>query len=131
LSSTGHWERKPQEENELEGVVEGEPVDSAKKTLKDRKECKDDPVCKPLRIVSFAGSEQSLQRVVSGKHEASEIGKKLTANVEEDEEEVGGDQSKEGVDLWDRGLLLEVDQSRVFGEFPVDLSDMPLSFVLE
>lgn len=72
--------------------------------------------CKPLGIISFADAEQSLQRVVTRKHESSKIRKELTANVEEDEEEVEGDQSEEAVHLGDRGLLLEVVQSRVFGE---------------
>ena len=42
----GHWEREPQEENKLEGVVEWEPVYSADETLNDGQEAEDNPVLK-------------------------------------------------------------------------------------
>lgn len=40
----------------------------------------------------------------------------MSTDVEEDEEEVGGSKSEEGVDLGDGGLLLQVVQDGVFGE---------------
>lgn len=45
LGTTGLRKSHPQDEDELEGVVEGEPVDSVDSTLEDGQECVDNPVC--------------------------------------------------------------------------------------
>jgi hypothetical protein len=71
---------------------------------------------KPLGIVSLADAEEGVKRVVARNHKASEVGKKLSAKVEEDEEEVKSNNAEESIDLWDGCLLLEVVQGRVFGQ---------------
>jgi hypothetical protein len=40
----------------------------------------------------------------------------LACDIEEHEREIKGDESEEGVDLRDRGLLLQVVQSRILGK---------------
>lgn len=42
--SPSNWECQPEDKDELEGVVEWEPVDSADSALKDSQEGKDYPV---------------------------------------------------------------------------------------
>lgn len=62
-----------------------------------------------------------MQRVVARDDEAGDVGQELAAEVEDDEEEVQGDKTNDGVDLGDRGLLLEVVESRVLGELRLSL----------
>ena len=69
-----------------------------------------------MGIISFAGTEQSFEGVVSRNDKASKVCEELPAEVEEDEEEVGRDNTEEGVDLGDRSLLLEVVQKWILGE---------------
>lgn len=84
LGATGLRESHPQDENELEGVVEGEPVDSVDSTLEHRQECVDDPVCQPLGIINLARAEQSFQGIISWDKKTGKVYKKLASNVEED-----------------------------------------------
>lgn len=62
----------------------------------------------PLGIIGLAGREDSFKGIVSGEDETSKVGKDLTSKVEENEEEVEADNTKNGVDLGDGRLLLEV-----------------------
>lgn len=72
-----------------------------------------------MGIVHLGDGEQSLQRVVARDDEAGDVGQELATEVEDDEEEVQGDKTNDGVDLGDRGLLLEVVESRVLGELRI------------
>lgn len=74
-----------------------------------------------MSVVHLGCGEQSLQRVVARDDEAGNVGQELAAEVEDDEEEVQGDKTNDGVDLGDRGLLLEVVESRVLGELRLSL----------
>lgn len=74
-----------------------------------------------MGVVHLGCGEQSLQRVVARDDEAGDVGQELAAEVEDDEEEVQGDKTNDGVDLGDRGLLLEVVESRVLGELRLSL----------
>lgn len=67
-----------------------------------------------LSVVGFAGAEQRVQRVVARNDESCKVHEEFASNVEEDEEEVDPGKAEEGIDLWYRGLLLEIVQSRVF-----------------
>lgn len=69
---------------------------------------------KPLCIIGFADTEQSLERIITRNDESGKIGKQLSSDVEKYEEKVGCEQAKEGVHLRYRCLLLEVIQNRVF-----------------
>jgi len=131
LGAVGEWKSEPEDKDELESVVEWEPIDGVDGTFKDSKESKDNPVCEPLSIVSLVNAEQGFQRVISRNHKSSNIGKELASNVEEDEEEVGCDNTEEDVDLGNIGLLLEVVEDRILGKFLINLGDVALSFVLE
>lgn len=46
---------------------------------------------KPLSIVRLAHAEQGFERVVTGDHKSSNIGKELASDVEENEKEVESD----------------------------------------
>jgi len=131
LGSIGHGEGHPQDQDELEHIVEGEPVDGIDDTLKNREEGVDNPVCQPLGVINLGGTEQCLQRVVSRNHESSKVDEEFAADVKEDKEEVETDQAEEGIDLGDAGLFLEVVEDRVLGELLIDLRDLVLGFILE
>jgi len=131
LGSTSDWECEPKNKNELECVVEWEPVNGVDGALEDGEESKDNPVGKPLSVIGFADTEQCLQRIIPWDHEPSNICQKLPGDIKEDKGEVQGDQSEKGVDLRDGGLFLQVVQSWVLGKLLINLSDVALRFVLE
>ena len=99
-NSPSDWECKPEDEDELECVVEGEPVHGGDQALKYSQERKHNPVLqklsvsilhrgqrayrKPLCVISLAGAEQCLEGVVTGDHESSKVDEKLASDVEED-----------------------------------------------
>ena len=133
LGSTGLWKSEPEGEEELEGVVEWEPVDGVDEGLENGKEAEYDPILElglvkpfpedkgktygqPLGIINLAGREEGVQRVVCWDDERSEIGEESSTEVEEDEEEVESHNTEDRVDLWNRGLLLEVIEDRVARE---------------
>jgi len=131
LGTTSDWECEPKNQDELECVVEWEPIDSVNGTLKNGQESKDNPIGKPLGIIRLANAEQGLERVVSRNHESSNVCKELAADVEENEEEIGCDQSEEGVDFRDRGLFLQVVQGGILRKLLINLVNVALGFVLE
>lgn len=71
-----------------------------------------------MRVIGFVRREESGHGVVSRQHKASKVGEELTAQVEDNKEEVEGAQADHAVDLGDRGLLLQVVESRVLGQLP-------------
>jgi hypothetical protein len=121
---------QPQEENKLESVVEGEPVDNADEALNDSEERKDNPVGKPLSVVRLVGTEESGKGEVSREDEARNVGQELAAEVEDDQKEVERAQAEHAIGLGDRGLLLEVVEHRVLGELFIDLRNKVLDAVL-
>jgi len=131
LCTAEYWESEPQSKDKLEGVVEWEPVDGIDGALKQSQEGKNDPVSQPLCIIGLGCAEQSLKGVVPRNSESSEIGQELSCNVEEDEEEVCSNDTKEGICLGDTGLPLEVGEGRVFRQLFVDLGDVVLGTILE
>jgi len=131
LGPIGHGKSHPQNQDELEHVVEGEPVDGIDHALQDGEEGIDNPVCQPLCVIHLVSTEQCFQRVVSRNDESCKVDKELAPDVEEDEEEVEGDKAQEGIGLGDIGLLFEVVERWIFGELLVDLGDLVLRFILE
>jgi len=131
LSSIGLGEGHPKDEDELEGVVEWEPVDSIDHALEDGEEGVNDPVGQPLRIIGFACGEERLKRIVSRNDEPSKIHEEFASDIEKDQEEVEANEAEEGIDLGDGGLLLEVIEGRVFGQLLINLGDLMLSSILE
>lgn len=73
-----------------------------------------------LSVIDLACAEQSIQRVIPGDDESSDIDKELPRNVEEYEEEVDRGESQKGVHLGDRCLLFKVVEHRVLGKLYVD-----------
>jgi len=131
LSSTSHWEGHPEDEHELENVVEWEPVDGVDNALNHCEESIDNPVGQPLCVINLACTEQCLKGVIARNDESRKVDQELAANVEENQEEVETDESEEGINLWDGGLLLKVVEGRILGKFLIDLGDLVLGFVLE
>jgi len=74
LRTTSLRKSKPKDDDELEGVVEGEPVNGIDSTFKDSEECEDNPVCKPLGIVALPDAEERLEGVVARNHKSSKVG---------------------------------------------------------
>ena len=137
----GLRESHPHDEDELEGVVEWEPVGGVDHGFDDGGEGVYDPVLpicsqyrahcmlsgfsvevdaygKPLRIIRLASREDGLHGPVGREGEASGIDEELAGDVEEDEEEVEGTKTEHDVDLGDGGLRFEVVERRVLGELP-------------
>jgi len=131
LRAAGLGKSHPEDQDELEGVVEGEPIHSVDGTLKDGQEGVDDPVRQPLSIIDLAGAEQGRQRVITRNDEAGDVDEESASNVEEDQEEVEGSETKDDVDLGNRGLLLEVVEGGVFGQLLVELRHVVLGTLLD
>jgi len=131
LGTISDGEGHPEDQDELEYIVEGEPVDSIDQALKDGEEGIDDPVCQPLSVIDLASTEECIQRIVSWDYETGKVDQKFASNVKEDEEEVESDESEEGIDFGDTGLFLEVVEDGVFRKLLVELRDLVLSLILE
>ncbi len=84
-----------------------------------------------MGIIRFVDAEQGLKGIVPGNDETSNICKELTTDIEKDEGEVGCDQSEKGIDLGNRGLLLEVVQSRILGKLVTEVVSIRFYQVLE
>ena len=69
-----------------------------------------------LGVIDLAGTEQGVERIIAGDDETGNIDQELACDVEEDEEEVEGPETQDGVDFGDRGLLLKVVEGGVFGQ---------------
>jgi hypothetical protein len=69
-----------------------------------------------LSVIGLGSGEQSVQGVVAGDDESSNVNEELAGNVEEDEEEVEAGETEDSVGLGDRGLLLEVVEGGVLGK---------------
>lgn len=69
-----------------------------------------------LGVIRAARGEEGLERVVAGQEETGKVDEELASDVEEDQEEVNSDQAKDGVDLGDGGLSLQVVEHRVLGQ---------------
>ena len=69
-----------------------------------------------LCIICAARRKKCFQRIVSWNDESSNIHKEFATNVEEDEEKVNADETKEGIDFRDGCLLLEVVEDGVLGK---------------
>jgi len=130
LGSSSLREGHPEDEDELEGVVEWEPVDGADSAFKDCQEGINDPVSEPLSIVDLASTEKCIERVVAGDDEASNVDKELASDVKENEEEVEAGETEYSVDFGDGGRLLKVVEGGVFGQLLVELRQRLLGSLL-
>jgi len=131
LSAIGLGQCHPENEDKLEGIVEGEPVHGADRALKDVQEGIDNPIRQPLGIVNAAAGEQSIQGVVCRDDEANGVHKELGSNVEENEEEVQCAKSEDNVDLGYVGVGLKIIEKFVFPELLIKLRNGVLSTVLQ
>jgi hypothetical protein len=129
----GERKSQPEDKNEFECIVKWEPVYGIHDRLEDGEKGKDYPVLlivsndfntcdwtitnsEPLSVISAAGGEKSFEGVVSWNHESSKVGQELTSNVEEDKEEIRGNETENSVRFWDRSLPFEVIDHRILGE---------------
>lgn len=65
MNLPGLRERHPQNEDKLEGIVEGKPVDSIHSALKDGQKGIDNPVLTAVNIERLAWHSQSSQLTVN------------------------------------------------------------------
>jgi len=130
LSTASLGKSHPGDKDELEGVVEGEPVNGVDRALENGQERVNYPVRQPLSIIASAGAEQRIERVVGWQDEAGNVDQELAGNVEEDEEEIESSKAKDGIDLGNRGLLLKILEHRILGQLLIELRNMLLSFIL-
>lgn len=131
LGTVGLGKRHPEDQDELEDVVEGEPVSGADGTLNDGQESVDNPVRQPLSVIGGTGSEESLKRVVTGNQETGKVDEELASDVEENQEEVDANQTQDRIDLGDVGLALQVVKNGVLRELLVELRNGVLGTVLD
>lgn len=124
-------ERHPENKDELEDVVKGEPVRGVDGTLNDSQKSVHNPVSQPLSIISRTRGKQGMKRIVTRNQETGEINQEFTRNVEEDKEEIDSNKTEDGVDLGDRGLSFEVVEEGVFGELLVKLRNLVLRTILK
>jgi hypothetical protein len=78
-----------------------------------------------LCIINLARTEQRIEGIISGDEETSKVDKERAGDVEEYQEEVEAEETKDDVNLGDRGLLLEVVQGRILGELERFVSPRP------
>lgn len=130
LGTTEGGEREPEEEDKLESEVEGEPVDNANKALDNGEEREDNPVGEPLSVIGGVRGEESVEGVVARDDEPGNVGQQLTAQVEDDQEEIQGAQADGSVSLGETGGLLEVGDGRVLGELSVKSANILLHTIL-
>lgn len=69
-----------------------------------------------MRVIVPAGRKESGHRIVARKNESREVGEQLTAQVEDDKEEVEGTEANDSIGLGDASRLFEVIQGGVFGQ---------------
>lgn len=108
LSAVELGKRHPENKDELEDVVEREPVRGVDSALNNGQEGKNHPVSQPLSIISSTRSKQCLKRVITGDQESRKIHQEFSSDIEEDEEKVYSNQAEDGVDLGHGGLAFEV-----------------------
>ena len=72
------------DEDELESVVEWEPIGGIDDRFDDGQEGVDDPVGKPLSVIGFPHGEDCLHRPVGWEREAGGVDEELAGDVEED-----------------------------------------------
>lgn len=131
LSAVELGQRHPQNKDELEDIVKWEPVGGIESTFNNGEESIYHPVSQPLSIIRCSRSKQRMKRVIPGNQESRKVNKELAGNVEEHKEEVDADETKNSVDLGDRGLAFEVVQKGVLGELLVKLRNLVLRTILK
>jgi hypothetical protein len=75
----------------------------------------------PLGVIDGAAGEQRVEGVVGRNDKANRVHKKLSSDVEEDQEEVQGAESEHDIDFGYIGIGLEVIEDFVFPELRRDL----------
>jgi len=88
LSSVKLGKTHPKDKNELEDVIEWEPIGSIDSTLNNGQEGINHPVRQPLNIICGASSEEGMEGVISRDKKAGKIDEELASNVEEHQEEI-------------------------------------------
>jgi hypothetical protein len=129
FSLLGLRKSEPEDKCKLEDVVEGEPVRGTDCALDDSEESVNNPVSQPLSVISLSSREEGVKGVVGGENEASEVDEQLTGNIKEDQEGVDTAQTKDNVDLGDRGLALKVVKDRVLGELYTEIDSLALVLI--
>lgn len=67
-----------------------------------------------LRIIDFACTKQSIQRIVSRDKKAGKVYEKLSGDIKEYQEEIDSDETEESIDFWHGRLFLKSIERRIF-----------------
>jgi hypothetical protein len=120
----GSGELEPEDEEGLEGIVEGEIVKdhSQGEGFKEIEEAENNPVGEPLDIVIVTGCLESLEREISWEEPSDEVRGRGSEGVDEDENRSDTDSTPDEEGLGDLSTLLKVVEDRVLGELFVELS---------
>jgi hypothetical protein len=121
ISSDTHassGELEPENENGLEGIVEGEVVEDHAdgKGLDEIEEAKDDPVRQPLDVITLFRGLEGAEAKVGGKSPADEVGGGRGEGVDKDEEGAEDGATEDEGRLGDLRAGLDVDKDRVARE---------------
>jgi len=132
LSTPRHRELQPEDEEGLDNVVPGKVVedDTEGEALEESEEPEDNPVGEPLDVILRAGCFKGLERQVSGKGPAHEVGHGACKGVEHVEEGYEGDTAENSISFWDLGALLESVEDGIFRELFVELIDIIAGLIL-
>lgn len=84
-----------------------------------------------LGVIYFTRAEECLKRVISRDHKAGQVDEELSSNVEEDKEEVETGKTQDSIDFGDAGLLFEIIEELILGQFLVELRHLVLCLILE
>lgn len=66
-----------------------------------------------LRIINFARTKQSIQRIVSRDKKAGKVYEKLSGDIKEYQEEIDSDEAEESIDFWYGRLFLKPIERRI------------------
>lgn len=72
-------------------------------------------LCTDLSIIDLASGKQSIKRVIPRDQEPGKVDEEFSSDIEEDQEKINSDKAEKGIDLGDRGLLLQVVESGILG----------------
>lgn len=122
---------EPEDEDGLEGIVEGEVVedDADGKRLDKVEEAKDDPVGEPLDVVVRAGALDGLEAQVGREGPADKVRGGRGKGVDEDEEGAEDGAAEGQGCLGDLGARLDVLEQRVARQLLVKLGIVVLCLV--
>jgi hypothetical protein len=109
---------EPEDERGLEDKVEWQVVqnDAECKCFNEVERSEDGPIGQPLNVILDTRRFDGLEGEIGRKAPANQVGDGEGRSVDEDKEDCKDCDTENRGGLWNLGLLLELDESRVLGE---------------